>query len=172
MQGGGLLGRAVAALVAGLWAAASVHAQDSRGDWEIEFKQETSAKPAILVPYQIVRDEIPEPLTGRLGDATRGRIIALDRDEGNCLACHSIPIPEEQFHGTIGPDLRGIASRMTPGQLRLRIVNPKLLNPKSLMPAYYKNKGLYRVRADVRGKPILEAQDIEDLIAFLKKMTK
>ena len=78
-----------------------------------------------------------------------------------------LPIPEEQFNGTIGPDLRAVASRMTAGQLRLRIVNPRLSVPSSMMPAYYRVDGLTRVRPELAGKPILTAQQIEDLIAFL-----
>jgi sulfur-oxidizing protein SoxX len=120
-----------------------------------------------LVRYAIVGDAITKPLTATPGDTERGRRVAAGIDLGNCLACHVLPIPEEQFNGTIGPDLRGVASRLTPGQLRLRIVNPRILNPASVMPAYYRVDGLHRVRADMAGKPILSAQQIEDLIAFL-----
>lgn len=120
-----------------------------------------------LVRFAVVGDSIPRPLTAAAGDTERGRRVAAGVELGNCLACHVLPIPEEQFNGTIGPDLRGVASRMTPGQLRLRIVNPRLLSPASLMPAYYRVDGLHRVRADVAGKPILSAQQIEDVIAFL-----
>jgi sulfur-oxidizing protein SoxX len=122
---------------------------------------------ADLVRYAVVGDAIPRPLTAAPGDSERGRRVAAGVELGNCLACHVLPIPEEQFNGTLGPDLRGIASRMTPGQLRLRIVNPRLLSPASVMPAYYRIEGLYRVRADLAGAPILSAQQIEDLIAFL-----
>jgi L-cysteine S-thiosulfotransferase len=125
-----------------------------------------------LKAYTIVGDTIPEPLGWRPGDAEKGRFIALDMDLGNCLACHSIPIPEEPFHGTIGPNLRGIGARMTAGQLRLRIVDPKRLKPDTPMPAYYRVDGLTRVRADRLGKPILDGQEIEDLIAFLLTMTR
>jgi len=132
----------------------------------------TPSGAAELKPYRIVGDTIPEPLGWRPGDPEKGRFIALDVDLGNCLACHSIPIPEEPFHGTIGPDLRGIGTRLTPGQLRLRIVDPKRLKPDTPMPSYYRVEGLYRVRADRIGKPILDGQEIEDLIAFLMTMTR
>lgn len=134
-----------------------------------------AAGPAIaaeLKAYKVVGDTIPGPLGWRPGDAEKGRFIALDMDLGNCLACHSIPIPEEPFHGTIGPNLRGIGARMTAGQLRLRIVDPKRLKPDTPMPAYYRVDGLYRVRENRVGKPILDGQEIEDLIAFLMTMTR
>jgi sulfur-oxidizing protein SoxX len=127
---------------------------------------------AELKPYRVVGDAISEPLGWRPGDAEKGRFIALDLDLGNCLACHSIPIPEEPFHGTIGPNLRGIGARLSAGQLRLRIVDPKRLKPDTPMPAYYRVDGLHRVRADRIGKPILDGQEIEDLIAFLMTMTR
>ncbi len=142
-----------------------------QGDWEINITPQDIPKKRELVPHAIIGDSIPKSLTGKAGDRIRGKALIADPDEGNCLACHSIPIPEEPFHGTIGPDLRGIASRMSIGQIRLRLVNPKIVNSKSMMPSYYINSGRHRVRADVRGRPILEAQDIEDILAFLKTMT-
>ncbi len=120
-----------------------------------------------LVRFAVIGDAIPRPLTALPGDTERGRRVAAGIELGNCLACHVLPIPEEQFNGTIGPDLRAVAGRMTPGQIRLRIVNSRLLNPTSIMPAYYRVDGLHRVRADVAGRPILSAQQIEDVIAFL-----
>ena len=157
--------------------AAPAVAQEQRkvgrqGDWEIRIRPQDAPKARKLLPYTIVGDAIPKPLTGKPGDPVRGKVLIADRDEGNCLACHSVPIPEEPYHGTIGPDLRGIGARLTPGQIRLRLVNPKLVNPKTMMPAYYVTSGRYRVRRDVRGRPILEAQDIEDIVAFLATMTR
>ena len=143
-----------------------------KGDWEIQIRPQDAPKRKALRSYAIVGDAIPKSLTGKPGNSVRGKELIADRDEGNCLACHSIPIPEQPFHGTIGPDLRGIAVRMTEGQIRLRLVNPKIVNAKSMMPSYYATKGRYRVRADVRGRPILEAQDIEDIVAFLMTMNR
>jgi sulfur-oxidizing protein SoxX len=145
---------------------------NSKGEWEIRIRPEDYKKSGKLVPYKVVGDAIPQPLTDKAGDPKRGRLLAADRNEGNCLACHDIPIPEVPFHGTIGPDLRGIGKRLTAGQLRLRIVDPKRAEPKTMMPSYYVVRRLYRVRPDVKGKPILEAQDIEDLVAFLVSQKK
>ncbi len=123
-----------------------------------------------LRPYEVVGDEIPLSLTGAPGDPIRGREIAAGR-EGNCLACHHMPIPEEQFHGDIGPDLSGIGARLSPGALRLRLVDPKRLNAATIMPAFYAVEGLERVDPYYRGRTALSAQQIEDLVAYLAGLT-
>lgn len=131
-----------------------------------------SSAPAIaaeeLVAYEVVDQiSIPKPLTDSAGDPDRGRKIAIDRKQGNCLACHTLPIPEQSFHGETGPDLHGIAGRYSAGELRLRIVNPKVVNPATLMPAFYRNDGFHRVAKKFQGKTILDAQQVEDLVAYL-----
>ena len=112
-------------------------------------------------------DAIDQSLTGAKGDAARGRAIIANRQVGLCLLCHSGPFPEERFQGTIGPDLNGVASRLSEGQIRLRIVDPARTNPDSVMPAYFRTEGLTRVTPSLRGKPILSAEQIEDVVAFL-----
>lgn len=117
--------------------------------------------------YEIIGGGIPKSLTGKPGDAKAGRKIAYGRKAGNCLACHKMPIPEQQFHGEIGPDLAGSGSRFTASEMRLRIVNPKVINPATFMPAFYRNTGLHRVQKKWKGKTILKAQQVEDLVAYL-----
>jgi L-cysteine S-thiosulfotransferase len=120
-----------------------------------------------LRPYQIVGDTIAEPLTGTKGDAERGRLIVVNRQLGLCLLCHSGPYPEERFQGTLAPDLKGTGSRWSEGQLRLRIVDASRLNPDTIMPPYYRVEGLVRVAPALQGKPLLTAEQIEDVIAHL-----
>ena len=120
-----------------------------------------------LRPYAIVGDAIPASLTGAKGDAARGRGIVASRRTGLCLLCHSAPIAEERLQGTIGPDLKGVGARWSEGQLRLRIVDAARLNPDTIMPAYYRVDGLTRVAAAYRGKPVLSAEQIEDVVAYL-----
>jgi L-cysteine S-thiosulfotransferase len=120
-----------------------------------------------LLSYTVVGDAIPAPLTGAPGDPVRGKAIVASRQTGLCLLCHSAPLPEEKFQGTIGPDLTGTGSRNTQGQLRLRIVDPRTFNPDTIMPAYYRRDGLDRVAPAFRGKTVLTAEEIEDVVAFL-----
>jgi sulfur-oxidizing protein SoxX len=112
-------------------------------------------------------DAIEAPMAGLSGDPARGRAIVADRARGLCLLCHSGPFPEERFQGDLAPDLAGAGSRWTEGQLRLRIVDGRRLNPASIMPAYHRTDGLERVAPALRGRPILDAQQVEDVVAFL-----
>ena len=118
-------------------------------------------------PYTVIGDAIPVSLTGAPGDPVRGKAIVVSRQTGLCLLCHSAPLPEEKFQGTIGPDLKGVGSRNTEGQLRLRIVDPRIFNPDTMMPACYRRDGLERVAPAFRGKAVLMAEQIEDVVAFL-----
>ena len=120
-----------------------------------------------LRPYAIVGDAIPVSLTGATGDPVRGRTIVLDRRLGACLLCHTGPFPEERFQGTLAPDLSGTGSRWSAGQLRLRLVDATRLNPETIMPPYYRTDGLARVGNTWAGQPILTAEQIEDVVAFL-----
>ena len=120
-----------------------------------------------LLPYTVVGDAIPAPLTGVAGDPARGRVIVTSRQRGLCLLCHSGPFPEERFQGDLAPSLAGVGSRLSEGQLRLRLVDSRKLDPDTIMPSYYRTDGLNRVGAAWRDKPILNAEEIEDVVAFL-----
>ena len=120
-----------------------------------------------LLPYTVVGDAIPAPLTGVAGDPARGRVIVTSRQRGLCLLCHSGPFPEERFQGDLAPSLAGVGSRLSEGQLRLRLVDSRKLDPGTIMPSYYQTDGLNRVGAAWRDKPVLSAEEIEDVVAFL-----
>lgn len=125
-----------------------------------------------LFSFTAVGDAIPEPLTGIRGDPARGRTIIVDRQKGLCLLCHSGPFPEQRFQGDLAPDLRGVGSRWSEGQLRLRLVDSRRLNPATIMPPYYSTEGLTRVGRAWQGKPVLSAEQIEDVVAFLATLTE
>ena len=112
-------------------------------------------------------DAVAQSLTGSAGDPDRGRAIIIDRQKGLCLLCHSGPFPEEPLQGNLAPSLEGAGSRWTEGQLRLRLMDNKRINPESIMPAYHRIEGLNRVGSVWRERPILSAAEIEDVLAFL-----
>jgi L-cysteine S-thiosulfotransferase len=119
-----------------------------------------------MVRFQVQGDSIREPLTLTGGDAVRGRAVMVSRD-GNCLLCHSVPETGERFMGNVAPPLSHVASRLTEGQLRLRVVDPTRINPDVAMPAYYRIVDPAHVAEPYRGKPILTAQQVEDVVAYL-----
>lgn len=122
---------------------------------------------AELVHYTIVGDAIPASLTGAKGDPAAGRAIVANRNDGLCLLCHSGPFPEDKFQGNMAPDLSGAGARWSEGQLRLRIVDARKLNPDTIMPPFYSVEHLTRVPAAYRDKPVLRAVEIEDVVAYL-----
>ena len=121
--------------------------------------------------YRVENFTIPEPLAGRAGDPARGERIVRDPDKATCLICHAIPIEGEPDPGNIGPPLHGVANRYTAGELRLRLVDPKRLNPDTVMPSYFGREGLHRVAPEYRGRSIYRANEIEDVIAYLLTLT-
>jgi L-cysteine S-thiosulfotransferase len=122
-----------------------------------------------LRAYAVVGDAIPQSLTGMPGDVTRGRALVVDRTS-TCILCHSGPFPEQKFQGDLAPGLGGAGNRWSEGQLRLRLVDASRLNAATIMPSYYRVEGLDRVSAAWRGKPILSAEQIEDMVAYLASL--
>ena len=111
---------------------------------------------------------IEEPLCGYIGDASRGKAIATDGSKGNCLACHQLPVEGIEAYGTIGPPLDGIASRLSKGFIRLRVVDTRNINPMSIMPGFYRDPELInRPGKPYIGRTFLTAQQVEDVIAYL-----
>jgi sulfur-oxidizing protein SoxX len=112
---------------------------------------------------------IPASLTGKPGDAKEGEKAVVERHLGNCLSCHEISaLATEPFHGEIGPSLDGVAGRQDTATLRMIVVNAKqVFGDATAMPAFYRVEGLNRVRPEFAGKPILTAQQVEDVVAYL-----
>ena len=126
-----------------------------------------AATSAVAQSYTVNGDAIVRSLTGLPGDAMRGRGLVVSRQKGLCLLCHSGPFAEERFQGDLAPSLAGAGRRWSEGQLRLRLVDSRRLNPATIMPSYYRTDGLSRVGAAWRDQPVLSAAEIEDVIAFL-----
>lgn len=124
---------------------------------------------ALLAGGALGADGISSPLEGARGDPARGRAIIASRQAGMCLLCHSGPFPEEQHQGDLARDLRS-AAHLSEAEIRQRLVDPAKMNPRTIMPSYYRTEGLNRVSPAFRGKPVLSAQQIEDVIAYLKTL--
>jgi len=122
--------------------------------------------PFSLVPYVIASGAIEKPLAAP-GDARRGQVIVFDRPLSSCVLCHALPDPERGPMGNIAPPLAGVGARLDAGRMRLRMVDSTQVNPQSIMPPYYRIDGLHQVAPAWRGKPILDAQQIEDVVAYL-----
>ncbi|MDP2007412.1 MAG: sulfur oxidation c-type cytochrome SoxX [Rubrivivax sp.] len=131
---------------------------------------------ATAVSFTVVGDGIPQPLTPTPGDPAAGRAIVVDRQVGLCLLCHSGPFDRtaaERAQGNLSNNLSGVGSRWSAAQLRLRVADAKRLNPDSLMPAFHRvaaDPAAQRVGAAWQGKPVLTAQQVEDVVAFLQTM--
>jgi sulfur-oxidizing protein SoxX len=126
-----------------------------------------------LAGFVVVGDGIPEPLTATTGDAARGRAIVVNSQVGLCLLCHRGPFdatPDERQQGTLATDLAGVGARWSEAQLRLRVVDSRRVNSETVMPAYHRVDDLKRVGTAWQGRTILDAQQVEDVVAFLRAL--
>ena len=119
------------------------------------------------VAWRAADGGIAQPLTAQLGDAERGRALVANRQTSLCLLCHSGPFEQPGFQGNLAPPLDGAGARLSAAQLRLRIVDSAQLNPSSIMPAFHATLGLQQVGGKWQGQPVLTAQQVEDVVAFL-----
>lgn len=124
-------------------------------------------QPTVTASFQVIGDAIPEAIGGAKGDAARGRALIVARESANCVLCHALPDPAARFSGNLGPSLAGVARTLSTAQLRLRVADNIRVNPETVMPSYYRVDGLDRVARAYRGKPILDAQQLEDIVAYL-----
>ena len=120
--------------------------------------------------FQVVGDGISQPLAGARGDAERGRALLVERAAANCLLCHAVSDPSMRVAGNVAPALDGVGRRLSAAQLRLRIADIQRVSPGTAMPSYYRIDGLDRVAAEYRGKPILDARQVEDIVAYLASL--
>ena len=138
-----------------------------------------AATPAFpeIAPHQLSFSEgkLEAPLTDVPGDPENGIKVMTTAALGNCVACHTISaLPDVQFPGDIGPPLDGAADRWSEAELRGLVANAKMTFDGTFMPAFYKTEGFVRPGGGYSGKapegdlpPILTAQQIEDVVAFL-----
>lgn len=112
----------------------------------------------------------PDSLPALTGDVGRGQAIVVSRQAGLCLLCHAAPAGDSRFQGNLAPNLAGTGSRWSVSQLRQRVANARSLSPDSIMPAYASTEGLNRVGSAWVGLPLLNSQQIEDVVAYLQTL--
>lgn len=138
----------------------------------------TLALAEVIAPANVAYSEYGEiagSLTGVPGNPERGLEVMTTRGLGNCVACHQVTeLSDVPFHGEVGPSLDGVATRWDEASLRGIVANAKLTFPDSIMPAFYFTGPFLRPGDGFTGKaaegelpPLLEAQDIEDVVAYL-----
>jgi sulfur-oxidizing protein SoxX len=118
---------------------------------------------------------IEQSLSGVPGDAANGRLIVGDKGAGNCVACHQVTdLSDVPFQGDIGPMLDGAGDRWSEAELRGIVSNAKIMFADSMMPSFYKTEGFIRPGNEYSGEapdetfgPLLTAQQIEDVVAYL-----
>jgi sulfur-oxidizing protein SoxX len=148
---------------------ASASAQQCKPKTAGYFMEMTASSPRALSPVQLAG--IVRSLTGSIGDPARGRGVMADPDKGNCLACHNVPaLGDQPGNGDLGPSLNGVGGRYTEGQIRQILVDPGVLFPDSVMPAYYKPLQYSGIPDKLAGKTVLSAGEVEDIVAFLKNL--
>ena len=118
---------------------------------------------------QIIGDAIVAPLTERPASPEIGKRIFVSRESGHCVLCHRVEGLDAPFQGDIGPQLSDVGDRLSPGQLRLRIVDSSVLNAQTVMPPYYRSENLHRVANAHEGETVLTALQIEHLVAYLSQ---
>jgi len=101
-----------------------------------------------------------------IGNKEEGKKLFISR-KVNCLSCHVAPIDSEKFQGNFGPALEKIGSRYTKDELRLRIINPKVINPDTIMPSYFIKIQYPRVAKKYFNKTIISPQEVENLVEYL-----
>lgn len=127
-----------------------------------------------VMPSKVMFDDgaVSASLSGAMGDPVEGRKVFANRKLGNCLACHvNADLDEQPFHGEVGPALDGAGSRWEEADLRGIVANAKMMFDGTIMPAFYIDAGYTRNLEKFEGKSILSAQQVEDVVAYLKTLT-
>ena len=129
-----------------------------------------------VAPENVVFEDgaVATSLSGAAGDPAAGREIIISKGQGNCIACHaSEALKDAQWHGEVGPELDGVGDRWSEAELRGIVANAKMMFEESVMPSFYKTDGFIRPGDGYTGEPatniepILTAQQIEDVVAYL-----
>ena len=93
------------------------------------------------------------------GDVVAGKKLALDRNMGNCVACHAVPSdPTIEAAGNIGPPFATMKERFPDrAKLRAQIWDATAVKPDSVMPPFGRNK-------------ILTDQEIDQVVEYVESI--
>src|SRR5262252_411065 len=119
----------------------------------------TLANPKASPPSPTEPKKLAGPVTG---DAANGQKLVADRTRGgSCLACHVMgPAGNADLPGNVGPDLSQIGSAGREDQYLFNyIYDARVFNPDTVMPPW-------------GGHGLFNDQEINDMVAFLKTLTK
>lgn len=122
---------------------------------------------APIVRYAVQGDTIASSLTGRPGDPEHCAALMRDRTRSLCALCHPGPFTEAHLAGDLAPSLADVGTRLSPAQIRLRIIDVRTLSPGTMMPSFHEMPDASRVAAAWRDRPVLSGEEIEDIVAYL-----
>jgi sulfur-oxidizing protein SoxX len=136
-----------------------------------------TAAMAETAPVAVAYEEgaVAQSLSGTPGNPDEGANVMSNRGLGNCVACHAVSaMPDVAFQGNVGPSLDGVADRWDEAHLRGIVSDAKMTFDGTIMPSFYKVGPYIRQGDAFTGKaaegelpPLLTAQQIEDVVAYL-----
>ncbi|MFD0979485.1 sulfur oxidation c-type cytochrome SoxX [Tropicimonas aquimaris] len=129
-------------------------------------------------PNDVVYEEgaVTASLSGAPGNPEEGAKVISEKSVGNCVSCHQISaMPDVPFQGNVGPTLDGVADRWSEAEIRGIVANAKMTYDGTIMPSFYKTGDFIRPGVGFTSKPLapedvtplLTAQQIEDVVAYL-----
>ena len=138
-------------------------------------QEDVAPRKEAALSYTIVDgSSIPDPLATVAANVERGEELFADPEKGGCAECHAAPGVDVKPTRS-GPPLDGVGARLSASAIRLWIVNPRALIEETTMPAYYSLDAEAATPGANRGapslaEPRLDAESIEDLVAFLESL--
>ena len=145
--------------------------------FSLSFMIGSVAAQEIVAPVDVVITEdfrVEEPLTSETPDPFRGLEVFVNRKLGNCVACHTnFDAAGMQFLGEIGPNLDWVGDRFSEAEIRAILVDSKVVfGLGTVMPAFYTSRENFRTLEAFKGKTILTALQVEDVVAYLSSLSQ
>jgi len=94
-----------------------------------------------------------------------GKALVVSR-EAQCTLCHRIP-EHAGAMGDLGPNLEGVASRLSPEAMALRVKDSRRITPYPIMPPYFSTEGLSQVDPKFKNQTILSEAQLQQVLSYL-----